>query len=468
MKTSKKHINKYLPESASDKAYFIFEKKLKDLFTILLGGTPPLDLIHDKEKAMMFGILYHVKAPRRAENNMITTKELRYINKIYQQMLRKEELDFEELYLSVIEYNIFAVFYFVIEKIIEDKERQAMLKKAFVMHEEMDVDECISYARMYYFSSFYKIMTRVSNVRKKFYFFEMTACENEEISKATHLEPVVSACCPIQKKLRINNNLRPVFKLGVPIALGGFQWVKIPKTLLGDYYEGDEGCLDMYVQSHALNRLKERLDVFDEMTLNHILCLNVAHIESFEHYRGYLLLPVMVYDVKIGYLVCNVVDEHLVVRSFLFITHSCTPEGDKLKEITGLTRSDISYWKIDRLSTLVQVDEAHQPQLLQLFEEAGIQDIMKLKDYPLDIDAIQTANMDGFLDYLRQSEVDLPEIIEEETEKEKTRFVTLKDYWQKNKFVFVVGVLIALFVIPAQYFIRFIKGIPAKLSKVKV
>ncbi|MFA9372403.1 MAG: hypothetical protein ACERIH_11900 [Labilibaculum antarcticum] len=464
MKKHKKHTNKQIYQSGSTKAYLIFEKRLIDLLTILLDREPPLDLLSDHEKALMFGILYHVKTPRRAENNMITTKELRYINKIYQQMLRKDDLIFGDLLLSVIDYNVFAVFHYVIENVIDDKERQGMLKKAFEIPDNMEVDKCVGDARMYYLFTFYKVMTRVGNVRKKFYFYKMTPVKNQDGSDSTRFLPVVSACCSVQKKLEINKRLRPVFKMGVPDAVEGFRWVKIKKTLLGDYYKDDEGYLDMYIQSHALNRMKERLDVFDKMTLNHILCLNVSDVTEFEHYRGYLLLPLLVYSLKIGYFVCNVLDNKLVVRSFLFVTHSFTPEGDKLKEITGLKRLDISYWKIDRLSTLMQIDEAYQPQLLLLFQEVGIQDIMKLKGYDLDIETMQNANMDDFLDYLKQSEVELPELTKEVLEKEKTMLENLREKWHENKLFFVLAVFIALFAIPILYIIRKIKGISAPAS----
>jgi hypothetical protein len=54
-------------------------------------------------------------------------------------------------------------------------------------------------------------------------------------------------------------------------------------------------------------------------------------------------MEVCVFDVKIGYFVVEPVNDMLVIKTFLFITHNCTPEGDKLKELTGLGKSDISY-----------------------------------------------------------------------------------------------------------------------------
>lgn len=467
MATHQQKIKEKLWHSESADAYFIFEKQLRTFLKVYLGFDPPMHLLRDDELVVMYRLLYHVKSPRRATDNMVTSKELRQINKMYQKMIRKEDLDFDCLLLSVVEYNVFAVFQYVIEKAIDSEERKAILKKEFHLEGDAEAQEFVDAAHNFYISSFMKIMTQMSDVRKKYYSFEMMACQDTVGTEVNCHVPIVSACYSIQKKLNIHNKLRPVFKLGASKASGQMQWVKVPKALLGNYYQGDEDALDMFIQSHALNRLKERLDVFDQMTLNHILWQNTVAIKAFEHYKNYLLLPFKVHDIKIGYLICNVFGDELVVRSFLFITHSCTPEGDKLKEITGLKRSDISYWKIDRLSTLLQVDHDHQPQLLQLFEQAGIQEIMKLKAHDLDIDALQNANMDAFLDYLKQSEVELPEQSKPVIEEEKIKVKSLREHWTKNKLLFVFATLVAVLVFPFVYSSRKLKLAFAKSLKGK-
>ncbi len=467
MLTHQQQIKEKLWYSESADAYFIFEKQLREFLKAYLDFEPPMHLLDADDLILMYRLLYHVKSPRRAKGNMVTKKELRQINKLYQRMIRKEDMDFDFMFLSVLEYNIFAVFQFVIADGIKSEERKAILKEEFSVGGKLEYEKMITTAYRFYLSSFIKIVAQMSDVRKKYYSFEMIRCQDTVGTEVNCYVPIVSACYAVQKKLNIHNKLRPVFKLGVSKASGQMEWVKVPKALLGDSYQGKEDDLEMFIQSHALNRMKERLDVFDQMTLNLILWQNTIDIKAFEHYKNYLLLPLKVLDIKIGYLICNIFDDELVVRSFLFITHSCTPEGDKLKEITGLKRSDISYWKIDRLSTLLQIDHEHQPQLLHLFEQAGIQDIMSLKDQDLDIDALQNANMDAFLDYLKQSEVDLPELskLPESVIKEEIETVESLGEPRTKKRVFVS--LIALFVIPYTYFRRKLKSIFNQLLKIK-
>ena len=169
---------------------------------------------------------------------------------------------------------------------------------------------------------------------------------------------------------------------------------------MGDKYTGNKPDLPAYIQSHALKRLKERLDLLDRSAINYALWENTNKIETLEHYRGYVLLPFKVFGIKIGYLAANILEEKLIFRTFLFITHSCTPEGDCLNELTGLGKQDISYWKIDRLSTFVQLDEEKYPKLHKLFSDAGLGELNQLKHKEFNIEHMQTANLDGLRNYL--------------------------------------------------------------------
>jgi hypothetical protein len=92
-------------------------------------------------------------------------------------------------------------------------------------------------------------------------------------------------------------------------------------------------------------------------------------------------------------------------RTFLFITHNCTPEGDKLKQVTGLQKEDMKYWKIDRLSTFVNLNDKKYPGISNLFKTAGLEDLLHLKDKSFDVNKMQEANLDGFLKFMHKENV---------------------------------------------------------------
>jgi len=346
-------------------------------------------------------MIWHINVPKRLDGNAITGSELKMIGKLFQKIIRSNKIHCDDHKLSILEVNMLTSFRHALCNGFVAEERADAILQTIEFPDDLDDD--MSEATNLYLSYFMRLITRLGDVRKKYYSFSMEMSEaNDPLGLS--FTPVVSSYWARQSKMMIHGRSRPVYKLAVPVVSKGIEWVQIPKEMLGEHYQGDKPKLDMYVQSHAIVRMKERLDAFDQMTLNHILWLSVVAIESFEHYKGYLLLPVEVYDVKIGYLACNVIDETVVIRSFLFVTHSCTPEGDKLKEISGLGRSDITYWKIDRLSTLLGIDPTSQVEMYCLFEQAGIDNIFVLKECDLDIEAVQHANLNGFLDYIKQGQ----------------------------------------------------------------
>ena len=67
----------------------------------------------------------------------------------------------------------------------------------------------------------------------------------------------------------------------------------------------------------------------------------------------------------------------MVIRTFLFITFSGTPEGLKLSQITGLNMFDKKYLSIDKLSTFMKADIRENPVLADLFTRAGCGDLFQ-------------------------------------------------------------------------------------------
>jgi hypothetical protein len=153
--------------------------------------------------------------------------------------------------------------------------------------------------------------------------------------------------------------------------------------------------------------LKERLDLLDQEAINYALWENTNNITEFVTYHGYLLLPFTVFGIKTGYLVANVTDDKLLFRTFLFITHNTSPEGVRLRKLSGLGKEDITYWKIDRLSTFVKFNEEKYPGLTQLFRKAGLETLFELKNKEFTIDSMQAANFDGLIEYINRGQNEL-------------------------------------------------------------
>lgn len=176
---------------------------------------------------------------------------------------------------------------------------------------------------------------------------------------------------PLPKvKVQIEEQPRPAWQLAwfVPEPELGLKFISMPSEHL---YQPPGKMLDVYIQSHALNRLAERLEGIEVSVLHYCVLNSFNEPKVCRNRRGALLLEYSVLEDKVGYFVCEVVDEKVILKTFLFLTHNGTPEADKLQATLGLMKDDISYLGIDKLSTFLLSDIAGNERLKQLFIEAG-------------------------------------------------------------------------------------------------
>jgi hypothetical protein len=85
-------------------------------------------------------------------------------------------------------------------------------------------------------------------------------------------------------------------------------------------------------------------------------------------------------EIKIGYFVGMLINNIFVILTFLLITHSSTPEGRKLSQITGLKREDMEFLAIDDLKTLINSDIARDKRIIKIFTAAGCKSILKMNN----------------------------------------------------------------------------------------
>ena len=128
----------------------------------------------------------------------------------------------------------------------------------------------------------------------------------------------------------------------------------------------------------------------------------LSELKDMHNFGSYMLIPYSIYGCKVGYFCCEIIDECVVIRTFLFVTHSDTPEGDKLKEICGLEKDDVGYWKIDRLSTFMNIDAEKYPRLRNLFTRAGCGDLFNLRDDHFHEEKRQAHNLEGLREFIKK------------------------------------------------------------------
>ncbi len=138
--------------------------------------------------------------------------------------------------------------------------------------------------------------------------------------------------------------------------------------------------IKVFIQAHALHRMKERLDSLNPFWQHLELIRAVREMKIRHRIDGNFFIEYRLDSITVGYLVADLKDENLIIRTFLLITQNGTPEGDKFSELCGLDKIDKSFLRMDRLSTFISTDMCSNPRLKEIFQFSGCRNLLDLYD----------------------------------------------------------------------------------------
>ncbi|MDR2361841.1 MAG: hypothetical protein LBD91_03850 [Prevotellaceae bacterium] len=137
--------------------------------------------------------------------------------------------------------------------------------------------------------------------------------------------------------------------------------------------------LPVYIQRHAVERMKERIGCTFSCFYRTILAESILEKKEFIPLsNSRLLIGCFTNELKLGYFVAENVEGIILIRTFLLLTNSGTPEGDKLAQLTGLKVEDRKYLAIDTLQGLANSDIEKNEPICKLFCTAGCGSILEL------------------------------------------------------------------------------------------
>jgi hypothetical protein len=195
--------------------------------------------------------------------------------------------------------------------------------------------------------------------------------ENEKGSLKYRVILELNALIPNKHMVMIDNHPRPVFPLALANCFDG----PIEVSVSSDKLSLDNSIRNMpipvYIQNHVLHRMEERLDCVTRYMREFYLFSSMEDPKII-HFKGRMLVE---YNLrkghKLGYLIVDYLNGILLVKTFLLLTNSGTPEGQRLEESSGLNKIDRQYWAIDRLSTFQKSDIKDHSQVKKIFNQAG-------------------------------------------------------------------------------------------------
>lgn len=387
----------------------IIEKELQDFLMEITQNKQPM-AFSKVELKMIYALYIRLSGPFAEPGQHISHKELKTMGRLLQKRLSEPLEKIDGRWYSFRELNLLFCYLQVMDVNIELPERRFTLWKYLggAANIELSKEDFIDLI----FVHLYKTITACSDVRNKVYTLALTSAHIAKKNPIFHFNTRMGVYHAVNKKIKIDGKYRLAYRMIKP-RLNGPLFLNYDVGEFKEFHDTDKDKIPVYIQAHALKRMKERLDLLDDEALNYNLFENLVHFKHFYDVRSYILIPYHLYDVKVGYFFCQIFDNCFVIRTFLFITHFSTPEGSELKDICGLGKNDVPYWKIDRLSTFMNVDAEQYPKLSAMFEEAGCGDLFKLHNEEFSVEAMQTANLDGLREYVLKGRMEVEEPVEE-------------------------------------------------------
>ncbi len=179
------------------------------------------------------------------------------------------------------------------------------------------------------------------------------------------------------RQIILDGKKRPAVRLGWAQPCVGLQWTALDPSLFGVSKSESDKPIPVYVQSHALIRLSERMDSMIPSLAQHNMFLSFEEPRVFYDSYHNLLIEYRIYGIKAGYFRVDIVDGIAVVRTFLFLTQSGTPEGNLLWKNTGLQKLDTKFLALDRLSSFMTSDVGGNLQIRKIFQDSGCQSLLE-------------------------------------------------------------------------------------------
>ncbi|MCL5028001.1 MAG: hypothetical protein M1480_03170 [Bacteroidetes bacterium] len=198
--------------------------------------------------------------------------------------------------------------------------------------------------------------------------------------KPNGIENLMKVYSSVPEKIYDNkdNNYRPAIRLCIGLSQIGLGYFQFNPELMKISLSDKDSYLGIYIQTHALQRLNERLDCLNTMWQNIHLIRSLTDAEVHRDEKDTYFIAFKITEIKIGYLVADLNQNRLIIRTFLFITQHGTPEGNKLAEMYGLGKLDKTYLELDKLSTFVSKDMCSNAKLSDVFQQVGCQYLLDI------------------------------------------------------------------------------------------
>jgi hypothetical protein len=194
--------------------------------------------------------------------------------------------------------------------------------------------------------------------------------DQEHQGNGKYLIRIAVRCdAPQERRFVLNGQPRTMYRVGNTNAWSGVAWMN-----------WDDGR-PIYIQSHALRHLRERLNLPQVgQYIEAWLCESLKEPKVVERQGEDLLVEFRIREHRVGYLVVTPTEDAVAIRTFKFLTMENTPEARKLERKLKLSRPDVNWLRLHELESFTHTDLRSDPLLRRLMEECGCGHLFQLAE----------------------------------------------------------------------------------------
>ncbi len=320
--------------------------------------------------------LYNIKDSslkiRKGDCSCLRNSEIKHIKQMMDKEAQEKQLTVENsgYTMSMKAFYTYGLSLYALQKWLGEQKEPEMQEACKLLTERLDVVAAEKNYRSQLWAFCCTFSMMASGLNTMLVHIKMRLA-SKDTGRLNGLEFEINAYRCQEKKFRLYGNTRPAYRVGSYVYHMIYpEWVSVKRSLFEKSGSFNNIDIPVYIQMHAINRLCERLDTLSRD------CLELYVYLSFQkpvitRFQGHILVDYVYGKTKLGYLLVELVENVLLIKTFLLLTNGSTPEGEELKELTGLSKIDMKYWNIDRLSTFQKTDIVENEELRLIFIKAG-------------------------------------------------------------------------------------------------
>jgi hypothetical protein len=285
----------------------------------------------------------------------------------------QKEISIADLYTTGLTFMAYCT------KLKDHDYRNAEKVKSLVLNSSMELRRLFD--QIYYKlldGAFLFLISLLNTYWARFYSFSLNVAQSKD-NTGIQFVVKVKHYPPEKKKFLIDGNVRPAFRIGWTFTSDQFEWLSMLPAELGITSLPEDQKIPIYIQSHAIQRIFERIDCIQSSIITLSIYNSLRNCMATKE-RGKFIFEFKILDVKVGYLSAILTEGKLVIRTFLFLTFNGTPEGKRLENYIGLKMLDTKYLKMDKLSSFMTCKLRENEELKSIFEKAECLHLVELYD----------------------------------------------------------------------------------------